>query len=306
MLFDILFLYVISILMNKLRYVITSLFLLIFNVVADGHELRDLKINLYSIEKDGKLSYVVGTIHCIPLSLIQKEIQEILISQEYLVIESKDNDKLNNAILFLNENDENWWDQLSENERNVLSISPLIKIKNYKIPFAVSNLMHWNSEETMRIITGLVNFTGMDSFLENFYSQENVYVLETADEIASVLLKSKLFIDIEDLKYWLPLSEGLQGPEKVRFAEEHIDESFFPMEDYSNEDMLYDNLIDDRNLLWIDRIENFHKNLDGKVLFAFGEAHLYSNQGILKLLKNRDFKVTKITFDCLHSNKIDL
>lgn len=50
-----------------------------------------------------------------------------------------------------------------------------------------------------------------------------------------------------------------------------------------------------RNLRWLDLIIKFHLTLDGPVLFAFGESHLYGAAGILELLRESGFKITQLS-----------
>lgn len=111
-----------------------------------------------------------------------------------------------------------------------------------------------------------------------------------------VISKNSMLNDIKKLKEFLFLMQAIQTPIlgdmlKAEMSKELEKDRLGSKKEGANK---YEPLTDDRNLLWIDRIEDFHKNLNGNVLFAFGKAHLYSNQGIIKLLENRGYTITKL------------
>lgn len=293
----------ISFRMNKIKNVIISFFCLIFCITVDAVELSDIKIDLYSIERGEKLSYMVGSIHYMPLGLIKKEIREILTSQEYLVLEHR---PLSNNSNYFCENNESWWYQLSVKEQDMLSVLSIENIKNCKLEYIFYSLVQWCAGEAISIKTNRLNIiVGMETDLENLYVREKVYYLETDDEIYEIILKSKIYSNVSDFKNIFFLAAELLGSEKEQIAENLVDAIFNNEDD--NEDKESDEiLLDERNLLWINRIENYHNNLDGKVLFIFGAGHLNGYQGIIKLLEDRAFKVTKLIFDSIDSDKTDL
>lgn len=298
--------------MNKLKIIIILVIASSCSLLANASDLKNIKLDLYTIEKSGKLSYVVGTKHIIPLNVIQEEIKEILISQEYLVVEHLSDDPSSGSDALLKEDDKNWWDELSANEQASLAVLGIKNVKNYKLDVVFFELIHWIGKELAQGKNtknrDKARTLGFEEELEKFYVRENIFSLETADEMLPVLLKSQSLTSIKRFKNYLFIVEALQSRERetiIGLLRSKLNIGNHKTLNHA-EVKSYDILTDDRNLLWIDRIENFHKTLDGKVLFAFGAAHLDSNQGILKLLEDRDFKITKLAFDSIASDKMDL
>lgn len=294
--------------MKKLKItIISSILILLINTVSNANSLKNVELPLYTIEKEGKLSHIVGTTHSIPLADIQEKIKEILISQDFLVIEhiSVDSSKL-----LRNESDRDWWNDLSEDEQATLLKLNIDNIQNIKFEIINLQLLHWMAQKIRQghkkaqKIDDQEKLTGVDQDLINLYADENIFALETTDEVKSFLASSS-FSDIKGFKTLLMIIRILAGNDSD--MKDYVINRFkgiIQLKTIDNtKEKSYDNVSDDRNLLWIDRIENFHKNLQGKVLFAFGQAHLYSNQGILKLLEDRGFKITKLTFDSDQNNE---
>lgn len=297
--------------MKKIKLIIISAFFAALINTVYCASLKNVKFDLYSIEKDGKQSYIVGTCHNVPLKSVKKEIKKTLVSQDYLVVEHDNNTV--NPNFRRGKNDPSWWNKLSKKEQKICSKHFNNKdIKNYKLNIILLHLIHQYTDQ----IVGNKENEGIDEDLENLYPKEKVFYLESLDELLESISKSSELNDINSLKdllaslHEMQTNPGLKKELLKEFKEElkpskkKIKKSKKTKKKNSkkksktkkSEEEFKSVLITGRNLLWIDRIEKFHKTLNGKVLFAFGSAHLDGNQGVLKLLKDRNYQVNKMKF----------
>lgn len=300
--------------MKKLSLIITLILCSIYSFLASASDLKNIKLPLYTIEKEGKLSYIVGAYHALPLNAIHQEVKEILTSQDYLILESLSNPQTHSNVL-LQENDQKWWNFLTPKEKDILSsISSVENIENYNLWFVGFSLVYWINLELTKdknlSYEEQKKIRGFEDSLKTIYDKDKTFGLETSDEVNEVLSKSILIKEFNDLnvfKHYIQIVELLQKPviANRRFVVEFLRQYFKLTKEFENFDNekvetkihLTDNLVKDRNWLWVDRIEDFHKTLNRGVVFVVGKNHLYGNQGLLKLLAERDFKITKLNFD---------
>lgn len=306
--------------MNKLNRLIVVVFLSLvsfysFSVFAN--DFKNIKLDVYTIEKDGKVSYLVGAFHIINLDAIQEDIKKIITSQDYLVVENIAIG--NDSSLLLQENDKKWWNMLKPYEKNALSVLNIENIENYKMDFVFLNLLHWVFAELAKDknieYEDQKEQSSFESSLEKIYPKDKTFGLEVFDEANAALSKAELsehLNDFDAFKRFIMAAHDLQESkgDVRKIIMDFYREKYGMIGNFEKsnnaEETAYDPVVDERNLLWVDRIENFHKTLNGSVIFVVGRGHLYSNLGLLKLLADRDFKITKLTFDSTDSDKIDL
>jgi hypothetical protein len=62
-------------------------------------------------------------------------------------------------------------------------------------------------------------------------------------------------------------------------------------------------LFDNRNYLWLPKIEDYHTNLND-ALFAVGAGHLFGNNGLIKLLTQKGYSFKKIDISAVYKDEI--
>lgn len=255
---------------------------------------------LWSIEKDGKTSYVLGTMHTgvDPTTRLPDIVWK----------------KLDEAKIFAMETDLGGAAKLDVLLKSGQSLKDLLGPEYWKKLEDALGVQEANRligfkpmiPATLISMKGLEQTPPMDGVLQGRALNQNkkIVFLEPIDLQAKVLEK---WMNIQALKDMLDDVDGQQkrghemydayvsGDEKRILAineEEHQDfiKKGRPQKEYDEqmEDMLYR-----RNASWIPTIEKI--NAEGPAFIAVGALHLVGEKSVLDMLQKKGFKITRIT-----------
>ena len=162
-------------------------------------------------------------------------------------------------------------------------------------------------ENDLAIATGLISDLGIDMYFINEANKRNMEIIEVeslmfqynmfesfSPELQEYLLKSSLETDREEYK--TNLLETLEAWEKGDVAK--LEELFFMQEEdlTAEEIKLVEQyskaLIVDRNIGMADKVEELLKG-DKNVFYVVGSGHYVGDVGIIQLLTDRGYTVTK-------------
>lgn len=162
-------------------------------------------------------------------------------------------------------------------------------------------------ENDLAIASGLISDLGIDMYFINEANKRNMEIIEVeslmfqynmfesfSPELQEYLLKSSLETDREEYK--TNLLETLEAWEKGDVAK--LEELFFMQEEdlTAEEIKLVEQyskaLIVDRNIGMADKVEELLKG-DKNVFYVVGSGHYVGDVGIIQLLTNRGYTVTK-------------
>lgn len=254
----------------------------------------------WSLEKDGKTSYVLGTMHLgvdaasrLP-DLVWKKLEE---SKTFAMeMDPASGAKLKplreDGKTLQQELGPEYWKKLED----ALGMQDAARLVNFKpmIP------------ATMLSMRGLPETAPMDGVLHGraLNLKKNIVFLETFEHQASVLEK---WMNAQALKDMLDDVPGLERRSKEMLAaylagddgkilaiaeserEQHKKRGR-PEKEYDEQ---MDDLLYKRNASWIEPIEKLHA--DGGGFIAVGALHAIGPRSILELLEKKGFKVTRIT-----------
>jgi uncharacterized protein YbaP (TraB family) len=255
---------------------------------------------LWSIEKDGKTSYALGTMHIgiDPMTRLPDLVWQKLDASPTFAMETDLSDAAKLDVLrkdgttLRQELGDDYWKKLED----VLGIAEASRMLQFK-PMIPATLLAKR---------GLPDTAAMDGVLHGRALNKNkkIVFLEPFDHQASVLLKWMNAQALEDMLDDVPGLEqrskemlaayiagddgkivAIADSERVRWTEKGR-----PVEKYDEqmEDLLYK-----RNASWIAPIEKLHA--DGGGFIAVGALHLIGPRSVLELLEKKGYKVTRLT-----------
>lgn len=262
--------------------------------------------SLFSIEYQDKTSYLLGTMHILPLSVLPDECIKIIHSCSSVVIEQATHDYMEyytKAVLRA-PNSPCWLAQLPNNIANFIEelintayneFDPRLRKKADELEIwaayqmAVHGLMiQLAKNQSTEDESGL----GMDNELCDItFAGKSVYGLEgKIDKIPRYKREANNIHDL--INFYHEVVTLKQKKEHTNGNKEISLESvinnycsgvyLFSMHDATCENNERDTI--ERNLQWIPNILNVHQHLPGSVLFAVGGAHLIGENGLLSLL----------------------
>jgi uncharacterized protein len=282
-------------------------YLLIFFLLFGTYLQAQVKQNalLYKVEKKGKkTSYLLGTMHLMDYDVfkLQKKLVNTMLSAEVLCMEIAD---VSGA-----------------------GMTPdLIKLKNGSIrnyfnTVQLDSLLNW-AEKSMGMTKGLFldSFEDAKPFLlmqlmmqaslperTKSYEKEFEYIakqnkkpvegLETVQEQISIFDKMSPKMQTEMVMYTLRnYPKAKEQFEKMQsiYLTQNLEELYKFVKSDSKDPLLDARaFLEDRNQKWIPKMESL---MEGKsVFFAVGAAHLAGDEGVIKLLEKKGYKLTPIKF----------
>jgi uncharacterized protein len=253
---------------------------------------------LWSIEKDGKASYVLGTMHIgidpntrIPNLVWQKLDAAKTFAMETDTSKAKLDVLRRDGTTLRQELGDDYWTKL-ENTLGVAEASRYVGMKPLLPIIELSK-------------RGLPDTGGMDGVLHGRAINQNkkIVFLEDVSLQANVLLKwlnARALKDMLDdvpaleqrtkdmLAAYIAGDEGkilaISDSERTRWKEKGRPEKEY---DEQMEDLLYK-----RNASWIPAIEKM--NADGDAFIAVGAMHLVGPRSVLELLEKKGYKITRL------------
>lgn len=245
---------------------------------------------LFSIIKEGKISYLFGTFHTLPLEKLPNFYQEFILARKTIVLEShfptsSKAEKLKNIIdagLLKNmnalEDEVNNYNFISN---NIIKEAVEALIIEREFPFTINDL---NDKGIFILYLQTIGNNGMDDVIKDLALKAGRKVLGL-EEVTTTLKAIDYFY-----------SNALQIIENINSFDE-LFSSFYLNGLLSREFLeLSDEIHKDRTLKWMPILKNIHNN-ENDVIFCVGLGHLFKEYGILNLLLEDGFNLLKMNFE---------
>lgn len=298
---------------KRLLLVGMSIFFILGAFVGCGSSEKEDTSNVakgyqWKVEKDGKELYLIGTMHPINTSYdyFSDKILEIMKETDVLSVEvnmSQEDMLLANARLVYSDG------KTIENELSKEQIKTLKelcsdagidyeKLKVFKAQGVIQNISAVIYEKAN------LEMATFDDMLKDRYIKENKKV----DQVENMEFQLNLMDKIQGIDQ---LKEMLDEYEKGKFEDLTKEETEYAknvMESYKNGDEkfmneaiemqkenedIYKALILDRNIGMVKKIEEYIKS-DEKYALAVGALHFFGDDGIIKILEDKGYKITKL------------
>ncbi|WP_198027329.1 TraB/GumN family protein [Candidatus Paracaedibacter symbiosus] len=250
---------------------------------------------LYQISKNGKIGYVLGSCHYVPLSFFSEEFLNVITSCRNFIGECGGNKPLSrvdleNSGLLINigRREEDWFEDLDEVIKNYLTYIFKHSSKNLSKEVNIG-------EMTLKLAILIYKMSpqqlySMDQEIEELFPKSNVYSLEKFEQVIDYMLPK---FSSSVLEEW---QEELYS--NLRSGQGFIDESSKNFILNYKQGLLVvepDTFLDNgsiipRNLNWMKAWHSYFDKLD-KPLFCIGAAHLFGEHGILNLLLQTGYSI---------------
>jgi len=252
---------------------------------------------LFSIEKDDKVSYGFGSFHPLPFEELPLPVQSILKKGKYLAKEELEALKILDDKEFCEKNDffcknkqENPISQLDPSVQEQCNKLFTHNLEKLGLTFKLEDFSPWVAM-LAALMPVPVYENGMDARIASFYPAQNTYLLETPEEMLPIYKKV------------VPPFEVFTSPAFLHAVEKNFNERNDIL--YSNlyrqssfkEQILQTNLntptpiVTERTDIWIPKIEKYHAELDGNVIFLGGIYHWLGRHGILNKLYQKGYQL---------------
>lgn len=282
---------------------------------------------LFSIERDNKTSYLFGTVHGISYDEIPAHCLKIFETCSDCVIEdsgkplnANEQEKIDNFYrntILRDSNSEPWHSKLLPEVLVLLQkcISTFCSeapaeyvhpIESLKIWAAIMMADQGHSQLCVRTDNEDQEAEIMDIGISGMFPSENFHGLETQFEIIEQSVR-EYGNSIEDIIKWYDKSAPFLSKDCDENAQKIKNEDEESCDKYRTGRLLYDQKFlaeidqDDglktRNLNWLPKIIEYHKNLSGPVLFTVGAGHVLGKDGLLSLLSKNGFTLKSYTTD---------
>jgi uncharacterized protein YbaP (TraB family) len=293
---------------NHIAFVLTSLLLVGCSSIQ--------KPFFWKLEKDNKTSYMLGTIH---RGIYIKDLPEYVIDpiskSKTVYTEIPHEDQATNGRyddkIFWRSNEElpiNLAEQLGPelnaqlvNNWNILKIKTKI---NEITPLGILDLMFARDESCKVWVTkakvNRMNYKfSLDRNISELARKNGVASLGLDDYDDPDIRSCYWSADLETLKEYL--SKGCQAAGKARevdiFENEYLAGNEKAVSKFNSEiTPAHQCILKVRNEKWLPKIEAAH-NLYGPAYIAVGVAHFYEDFGLIKMLQDRGYTVTRMTSD---------
>lgn len=276
---------------------VALLLLLITNTNA-----QDNNSLLWKIEGDSiQTSYIFGTIHMLPkedFSMPQKVKNAFAETEELYLELDMDNPEMMQEMM----------QQMMIEEQDLLSNH--VDSTEYKLldSYLKENVglgfAQFNRFKPLYLSSTIMSsFMGKDvaSYEFTFMSmtkeaKKELKGLETVEDQMSVFDSIPYEDQLDELVEMLEdpsETKELYAKMVEKYKSENINDLFDYMDDFfDNDQKMIDKLLFDRNENWVKKIPEISK--DKKILYAVGAGHLGGEKGVIRLLKNKGFKVTPV------------
>lgn len=242
---------------------------------------------LFKLKRGSKEAFCLGVCHRLTLSALPASYLDIIARAKFLVTESTY--KLTEQILLeqrvlLEKDDERWFGGgFSSASVHILFVKYAMKffnkfnINNFRISKINQDLAYW-----VYYFANRPDDFMDEALVAQFQMRElKTYGLEGPERYE---ILSTITMPLKKLE------EKLKKDQEVPFSEEN----YLSGKEVTEYKMPPINLGAQRNLYWLDKLINYFDLLDGPGLFAVGAAHLGGATGLLELLRNYGFEVTRV------------
>lgn len=270
-------------------------------------ELRYFNLSLYpnvlieppffKLEKNGVVFYLLGTYHYVPLEVFPEAILKIITQCKNIILESYGPPKANEEFfiklgLFSKELiDIKWLNQLSSDAKEILENGLKVFCKRHKINIPMERVV---PEMAYYICHGAACEEGMDESLELLFKTK-ILSLEEHSEAFPILPK----FSSQELETSLVNDFGFL--KKVQnYFEWQLDRD----KKYLNGSVLFDkDIVEEegsrpdnfeRTRLWLPKLRQYFCKIGSPSLIAVGLGHLLGEKGLLYLLEEEGFQISRI------------
>lgn len=267
--------------------------------------LPNLKVQdplFFKIKFRKKISYVLATLHVLPLRLVLHLIDKYVDQTKTCALEtlygnldspvniSKEEEakKLADYGVLLEEGEEDYFSRLPKSMQG--RINNLLSIHSLKTPgnkIKINFLFLLMCQETM-----ILTKNGMDGDLTKIFQSANVRLFALDNPSVREELLPQAIRDLEPYDCFSKLYQLSYTSISFSYQEEQVIDAYCK----GNIKYLTDIFAErqepqERDLCWISKIEYLHQRSPSPCLFAFGAAHVIR---ILEILKSNGFKISKM------------
>lgn len=246
---------------------------------------------LFSFEKDNQESYLLGTLHGVDPMRLPSTVLPFLNDRSVLMVENidiqKPLDKESLASMgVLKEPDDVSF------SINMLMADDKSELLDYVNPFLLEKggqvqADQLNLKGLYAAYIGGHFLSGLDYWLLKSFkqAQKEVYGLETREDV------SGFFEDVtfENLEQIIKYHAGFDSPEALKMEEDYLT-GVAPSEESSE----FEEEMRARNAKWLDHLIEYHIEHSKKMVVAVGFAHLFGQNGLLKLLSHKGFTLKRM------------
>lgn len=269
---------------------------------------KDIKIqpSLFRIQKKGKIAFLFGTCHDVPLNFLPEAYLKIIQSARYLITEATREEPPSEASFIKSgyayaSKGSNWYQALSSEAFEILQngLKLLFEFCNMTpIPIEriVPELAYW-------LCFAANQYEGLDSELTKLFEakpESKVFPLENHEETTSILpkktlkeLETALLTEYSHLRNNSPQYSQIV----IDFMKQYLQGGCLFDVDLVKEQEQDIEMMVNRNLKWLPKILQYYDELEGPVLFAVGAAHLIGRTGLLCSLQKAGFQITQYNLD---------
>lgn len=276
-------------------------------------------LHFFKLVYDGRISYLLGTNHIVPLHRLHPKIQSLASKMQTLILESdltEDNTTciLDNISLlqfpehFLATEDEKWNERLAilpiEIKKSLKEIALFIT-QGIEPPIPLEKFQPWYLADTFsHRIQILTQHQGMDTGLcELMKYKGSIYELDTNEMEVETTLSSSPLKNLTQSELIDAITESYEQEAEYKacyseFCEAYLEKDLNTLSSYmeSNEEQTsqeYYNDVIKRNLQWITNIVHYHL-YKPVPFFAMGFGHLAGAEGVLNILSLSGFKISQM------------
>jgi len=269
---------------------------------------------LFYIHKDNKVSLVLGTMHNLPFALIPEHIKQFLFQAKTLVIENQNSLSITKQILIkagilCSETDIDWTKELTTEQKEILALHTQHFFARKQVNVEISELTLTGAYEVLSFEYDSMG-EGMDyQLIEHFQNEsKKILGLESLLDIKEYLANGEgqpiTIALVQDaiqriIDHSLTIEQKAQKEKLLKVLEDYLFEKGCFLEALQEPD---DEEVILRNRNWLPRLEKYHQEEEGVVLFSVGFAHI---RDLLKLLSKAGYKITKASGSLAGENLTD-
>ncbi len=246
---------------------------------------------LFSFEKDGRESFLLGTCHSIEFCHLPDPLKKHVQQRSVFVTENTDVqkkvDKDSISAMGLLKADGETIDYIAKLEGE--GREELLK---YVLPFLASRCSDEVKAEALNL-RGLREcyiqghfLNGMDSSLLKYFSEKGqpIFGLESLVDVS----RSMDIVDWEIFELGIKHKEGFESQNHRSSSSDYLTGVIPPDEDCDDE------LLKKRNHSWLPRALKYNADYGEKALIAVGYCHLFGKSGLINLLQESGFRIKRM------------
>ncbi|MGX7418834.1 TraB/GumN family protein [Carnobacterium gallinarum] len=297
--------------MKKIIYIVSFLIIFATGCASGNNEKKSIKVDwpLYEISyEDSTVGYLLGTSHIGKPSMypFPDKLKEAIDLSDIFFSEVNYNqaysESTSNILETFSTNGPRLDSQLTDVQQQALEK----KLKNYDINSSLienTTIFGLYIQMQNKYLDSIDVLNGVDYQLNNYLNSKKQKIENVGFETVTEqyeLIKTELYTFQSANTDWpdkFPdLSQAKQTNQKMLTA--YISGQLETAMIEINDDPIFssENFIVERTQKWMPKIDDALKNKEN-IFIAVGSAHLYKTQGIIELLKQKGYTITKINFD---------